>query len=101
MIKYGTWSLPFDTWLLCDFGLHIGYAATVAHPICAKRPQSYHVSKVSGHALSITYLRCKVAVNITLNKQMRLELFIELPQHFNSNGINVLSLYHRGPMCLL
>ena len=48
--KYNTWSLSFDTWLVCVFCLHIGLATTVARPICDKN-QTRHVSNDSDHVL--------------------------------------------------
>ena len=50
---YLAWSLPFDTWLVRVFWLHIGLAATAAHPICAKK----HRLAMYQKAVTMFYLR--------------------------------------------
>ncbi len=46
-VKYKTWSLPFDTWLVCVLCLHIGRAV-----VYVRKTQTWHVSKGTDHVLS-------------------------------------------------
>ncbi len=47
MYVYNTWSLPFDTWLVCVICLHIGLAATAARPICVKNRRAMYQKAVT------------------------------------------------------
>ncbi len=60
--KYKTWSLSFDTWVVCVFCLHVGLTATAAHPICAEKHRLAMYQKAVAMFYLLTYYCYRVPV---------------------------------------